>query len=118
MAGKGIGSLTWCDRTERERKEREGVECRLASGRGGRTRRKVSAAVGMLLKVRRDDGDRGDAPLAGHSRNITKVMLLNESYCPRGPFENFVKRSVCLSSLQTCLSRLNSRFSFQFHFPF
>lgn len=94
---------------ERERRKGRGVEFvdwRARAGEG--TRRKVSAAVGTLPKVRRDDGDRGGAPPAGHSRNITKVMLLDESCRPRGPFENFVKRSVFF--LQSSNACLNGRF--------
>lgn len=63
-----------CDRRERER--RGGASSGERARRKGRV--KVSAAVGMLPKVRRDDGVRGDPPPAGHSRNITKVMLLDE----------------------------------------
>lgn len=74
---------------------RGGRVCRRASARGGRDAEKSfrnggDAAEGAARRRGRGGGT------AGRSRNITKVMLLEESCRPRGPFENFVNRSVFL----------------------
>lgn len=79
-----------------------------------RARRKVSAAVGMLCRRCGVMRGGGDAPPTGHSRNITKVMLLDESCRPRGPFENFVKRSVFLV-FKLCLNGRDLVFNFPFY---